>query len=67
MAKMVRIDLVVKDDRAADLVEAIRTVLQFAKMDGDVPDHEIGDVAVRSVSSKVMAGLTTSQREDLEI
>lgn len=63
--KIVQISLVVQDDRAADLKEAISTVLQFAKMDGDIPDHEVGEVRIKNVSAKVMSNLTTEQREGL--
>lgn len=63
--KLLRLDLVVHDERAADLLEAMREHFEYCGEDPNVPGFVFVDYEIRGVPSKHMAKLTTDERESL--
>ena len=63
--KLVKIDLVVKDQRAGDLVQALNAILPNLVLDGEIPNCVISQVMIKGVPNRVMSSLTTLERDEL--
>ena len=63
--KLVKIDLVVKDARAGDLVQALNSMLPELVSSGEIPNCVVSQVMIRGVPNRVMSSLTTLERDEL--
>ena len=63
--KLIKIDLVVKDQRAGDLVQALNEMIPSLVLSGEIPNCVVNKVVIQGVPNRVMASLTTLERDEL--